>query len=46
LRIYLTLGYYLKGNLEESSKHLEFVRTNYEKWEADEKIPFERTLSK
>lgn len=44
--IYLTLGYHLKGNLEESSKYLEFVRTNYEKLGADEKILFERILSK
>ncbi len=44
--IYLMLAYHVKRELKESDKYLQFVKTNEEKLEPDEKILFERNLSK
>jgi hypothetical protein len=43
---YLMLGYHLNGDRPESQKYLEFVKENYEKLNPDEKVLFERNLSK
>jgi tetratricopeptide (TPR) repeat protein len=44
--IYLMLGSHLKGVIREKQRYLEFVQTNSEKLEPDEKILFERNLSR
>ena len=44
--IYLMLAYHVKRNLKESDKYLQFVKKNEVKLELDEKILFERNLSK
>jgi tetratricopeptide (TPR) repeat protein len=44
--IYLMLGSHLNGVLHERQRYLEFIKTNAEKLEPDEKILFERNLSR
>jgi hypothetical protein len=44
--IYLMLGSHLNGVLHERQRYLEFIKTNVERLEPDEKILFERNLSR
>jgi tetratricopeptide (TPR) repeat protein len=44
--IYLMLGSHLNGVMNERQRYLEFVKTNADKLEPDEKILFERNLSR
>jgi hypothetical protein len=44
--IYLMLGSHLNGVLHERQRYLEFIKTNMERLEPDEKILFERNLSR
>jgi tetratricopeptide (TPR) repeat protein len=44
--IYLMLAYHIKGEVKQSGKYFKFVKDNEHKLEADEKVVFERSLSK
>jgi hypothetical protein len=44
--IYLMLGAHLNGVVHERQRYLEFLKTNLDRLEPDEKILFERNLSR
>lgn len=44
--IYLMLAYFIKGEMKESDRYLEYLRINAMKLDADERILFSRILSR
>jgi tetratricopeptide (TPR) repeat protein len=44
--IYLMLAYHIKGDVTERNKYLQFIQTNNDRLEKDERILYERNLKK
>lgn len=44
--VYLMLAYFIRGDVNESDKYFQFIRTNENRLDADERILHERSLKK